>query len=298
MAARQHGIVSSGQLAALGYSSATVTRWIQAGRLHRILRGTVAVGHAGITRHGRCLAAVLACGSGAVLSHESSAWLWGLHSGCPSDPHVTVPSRGHRRAGIQIHHSTILEAEDLSKCELIPVTSVARTLLDIAGRRGRGLDSLVEKAERRGLLELAALDSVLKRAGGHPGREPLRQALLMYRDPVFSRARGERLLRALAKTAGLPPPAVNFFVAGHEVDAYWPDLAFGIEVDGWDTHRTRAAFESDPLRIEELKLAGIDVTRITARRIEREPEVVARRVQTLFHRRQHELRSRAAQPRS
>lgn len=290
LAGRQYGVVSHFQLAELGYSEAAIARAVRAGRLHRMLRGAYAVGHAGVSSHGRCLAAVLACGNGALLSHDSSGWLWGLTDLCTNPPHVTVPIRGHRRPGVRIHHSTILESEDLTEFERIPTTSVARTLLDLAGdRRGKGLDRLVEKAERLGLLDIDSLDSLLGRAGGHPGRSGLRSAIALYRDPAFNRARSERLFLDLVSRAELPRPAMNTFVAGHEIDAYWEEERFAVEVDGWGTHRTRAAFERDPLRIEDLKLAGIDAIRVTARRIEREPDVVGKRLRILLERRRSEL---------
>lgn len=290
MAASQHGVVSRAQLGKLGYSDASVVRAVQSGRLHRVFRGTYAVGHAGLGAHGRCLAAVLSCGEGALLSHWSSAWLWGLSGSCPRQPHVTVPQRGHRRSCIQIHHSTILENEDRAEAESIPATSIGRTLLDLAGSaRPRGLGNLVDRCERLGTLDLASLDSLIARAGRHPGRAKLKRALDIYRDPAFSRARSERLFLALVKKAQLPRPVTNLFIAGHEIDAYWERERFAVEVDGWDAHRTRAAFEGDPQRIEALKLAGIDAIRITARRIEREPETVAQHLGMLLAQRRKVL---------
>jgi very-short-patch-repair endonuclease len=112
---------------------------------------------------------------------------------------------------------------------------------------------------------------MLRRRHGERGTGRLRRALRIYRDPAYSRSRTELLFLDLVKKAKLPRPATNTFVAGHEIDAYWEAERFAVEVDGWDTHRTRKAFESDPLRQEDLKLAGIDSIRITARRIEREP---------------------------
>ena len=117
----------------------------------------------------------------------------------------------------------------------------------------------------------------------------LRAALEIYRDPAFTRSRAELLLLdALAKN-GVARPAVNTFVAGFEVDAYWRRERFAVEVDGWRYHRSRTAFERDPLRQEQLKLAGIDSIRVTARRLEREPDVVALRIEALLERRRREI---------
>jgi hypothetical protein len=293
LAARQHGVVSMRQLAELGYSNGAVSRAVRSGRLHRALQGVYSVGHAGLTSHGRCMAAVLSCGNGAILSHHTGAWLWGLGGKCPKYPHVTVPARGHRRSGVRIHHSTILETEDWLEVERLPRTSVARTLLDLAGDRNRkGLQRFVDRAERRGLLDVGAIDSLISRAGGHPGRGRLGRAIEIYRDPAFNRARSELLFLDLVKKAGLPRPAMNTFVAGHEIDAYWEVERFAVEVDGWEGHGSRASFESDPLRIEDLKLAGIDAIRITARRIERQPVAVAQRLSRHLDRRRTELRRR------
>jgi len=290
VAGGQHGVISRAQLEELGYSDASVARAVRSGRLHRVFRGAYAVGHPGLGLHGRCLAAVLSCGEGALLSHWSSAWLLGLSGSCPHEPHVTVPQRGHRRSSIQIHHSTIIEDEDRVKAEGIPATSTERTLLDLATRaRRRKLANLVDRCERLGALDIASLDSLLARSGGHPGRATLARALDIYRDPAFSRARSERLFLALVKKAGLPRPATNLFIAGHEIDAYWEQEKFAVEVDGWGAHRTRVAFERDPRRIEDLKLAGIDAIRITARRIEREPEAVAKRLATFLAQRHKAL---------
>jgi hypothetical protein len=175
--------------------------------------------------------------------------------------------------------------------ERIPVTSPSRTLLDLAAsNRGRRLQQAIEKAKRMDRLDLAAIDDLLRRRRGASGTRRLREAVEIYRDPAFSRSRAELLLLDLVKRAGLPRPALNTFVAGHEIDAYWDAERFAVEVDGWDTHRTRAAFEEDPLRQENLKLAGIDSIRLTARRIEREPTVVGRRLKRLLTRRREELR--------
>jgi hypothetical protein len=188
-----------------------------------------------------------------------------------------------------VHHALSLCAEDRAEAERIPVTTVARTLLDLAstGSRWR-LDTAVQRAERLGRLDLGPIDALLKRQVGARGTKPLREAIEIYRDSGFFRARSERLFLALVKKAGLPRPAINHFVAGHEVDAYWEAERFAVEVDGWEGHRSRASFENDPLRIENLKLAGIEAIRITARRIEQEPEAVGERLAILLGRRRRE----------
>lgn len=286
----QYGLVSTRQLQALGYSTAAVDRAIKAGRLHRVHRGVYTVGYRRLDDHGRCLAAVGACGEGALLSHASAAWLWGFLPACPSIPEVTIPRGGHRRQEIRVHHAPSLHTEDRAEAERIPVTSLARTLLDVAATGSKWhLDTAIQRAERLDLLDLDSIDALLGRRMGAPGTKPLRNAIEIYRDPGFFRARSERLFLALVKQAGLPRPSINHFVAGQEVDAYWEPERFAVEVDGWEAHRGRASFESDPLRIENLKLAGVEAIRITARRIEQHPRAIGERLAIFLDRRRREL---------
>lgn len=290
LAAAQQGVVSHAQLMDLGYSTGAIARALEAKRLHRLHRGAYALGHTEVSRHGLCLAAVLSCGDEAVVSHESAAWLWGLSARWPSPPHVTTPIRGHSRRTIRLHHSTILEEEDRTILERVPTTAVARTFLDLSISSSQGrVESMLERAERLGLLDIGAIDFLIARSGRHPGRKRLLVATAIYRDPAMTRARTERLFIALVRRAGLPRPAINYFIAGHEIDAYWERERFAVELDGYATHGTRAAFERDPVRIERLKLAGIDAIRITARRIEREPDQVAVTLRSLLAQRRHIL---------
>lgn len=279
LAERQYGVVSRRQLLQLGFSKSAIGRASSADRLRRVHRGVYAVGHARISNHGRCLAAVLACGDGGVLSHGSAAWILGLQGVCPRPVEVTIPQHGHRRRGIWSHRTKALGPMDQEVVDGIPTTSRARTFLDLARVRSvRSLESMLERAERQGQLDLGAIDAILADHRGEAGSQRLLEATTIYRDPAFFRARSERLFRAMIRRAGLPLPAMNTVVAGIEIDAYWEAERFAVEVDGWGTHRTRAAFERDPVRQEDLLLAGISSIRITARRIEREPAEVARRL--------------------
>jgi predicted transcriptional regulator of viral defense system len=287
---RQYGLVTSEQLRGLGFSDGAARRMAKAGRLHRLHRGVYALGNPTVSEHTRCLAAVLACGRDALLSHTSAAWLWGLQPSCPRTPHVTVPARGQRRTEIQVHHALTILDESGTVFERIPVTRVPRTLLDLADTVGvRALERAIDRAERRGLLDMIEIDAMLARRQGNRGTQKLRRALGLYRDPVFNRARSERLFLKLVKRAGLPRPAIDYFVAGYEVDVYWEQERFAIEVDGWETHQTRRAFELDRLRQEDLKLAGIDSILLAARRMEREPKAVGERLRRLLAERRQTL---------
>lgn len=286
LAERQYGVVAVRQLERLGFSSAGIGRMARAGRLRRMHRGVYGVGHRALPRRGRCLAAVLACGQGAVLSHGSAAWLLGLAPSLPDPVHVTVPSHGQRHDGIALHHSSTLTAREYGVLEVIPVTAWPRTMLDVAATGSTWeLNDVVERAERKEILDITAIDALLRRRRGDRGAAQLRLATQIYREPVFSRARSERLFLAMVKAAGLPRPAINTWVEKFEIDAYWEAERFAVEVDGWEAHRTRQAFEDDHLRWEEMKLAGIEVVPISARRIERHPVEVGNRLRTLLERR-------------
>lgn len=289
LAARQHGVVTFRQLRQLGFSKGKISRSHEATRLVRIHRGVYAVGHGRISEHGRCMAAALAAGPEAAVSHLSAAWLWSLYDRLPAEVEVTVITPRHRRRGIRIHRAAAL-GSDRGHIDRIPVTALPATLLGVAATQpARTLNGVVDRAKRRGILDFGAIDRFLGRRSRSPGAPQLTRALDLYREAVFDRARSELLFLDLVKKAGLPRPAINTWVGEFEIDAYWERERFAVEVDGWETHGTRRAFESDRVRIEDMKLAGIDAIRITARRIEREPGEVARRLRLHLTRRRAEL---------
>ncbi len=290
LAGRQHGVVSIGQLQALGYSHDAVDFTCLEGRLHRLHQGVYAVGHTDLSLHGRCLAAVLGCGEGALLSHWSAARLWGLMPTHPLPIHVSTPIPRHKRTGLLIHRSRTFGEEDAELRMGIPVTSVARTALDLAaGVRFRSLQRFLQAAERDGLFDLPRFESVLDRNRGHRGRRPLRLAVALYKPPPFTRSGLERRFLDLVAAAGLPRPATGFVELQYELDVYWPQLRFAVELDVFETHGTRLSFEEDRLRQEELKLAGIEIVRITGPRLDREPKQAIERVRRLLAARADEL---------
>jgi hypothetical protein len=248
--------------------------------------GVYAVGHRGLSLHGRWMAAVLACGPGALLSHQDAAALlrilsWTAHSTI----NVTIPGRRRRgRPGIALHQVRRLHREDRAVAEQIPVTSVARTLLDLAEVvRPQQLERSLEEAERLRLLDLEAVERLLDRSRGRRGRVVLAMMLRDYRgSPPSTRSELEGRFLALCRQAGLPPPAVNVRVAGLEVDAVWHDHRLVAELDGHEFHRTRAAFERDRIRDARLQLAGYSVVRFTYRRLESAPAEVVQTVRSLL----------------
>jgi hypothetical protein len=285
LAFTQHGVVSVGQLQALGYTESAIRRATEAGRLHRLDRSVYAVGHVSLSPHGKCFAAVFACGPGAVLSHHSAAWLHGLARWSPEPFHVTGPVARRPRLPVRIHRARRLLEADWEVVEGIPVTSLARLLLDMAAAlRFDQLERLVEKAEERGLFDLRGVEELLARTVGHHGHGRLRRAIALYRPTSFTRSGLERRWLELVMEAGLPQPRMNFVEHGFELDCYWPEFRFAVELDLFETHGTRAAFERDRKRQEDLLLAGITMTRVTGPRLEREPEQVIERVARLLAR--------------
>ncbi len=226
-----------------------------------------------------------------MASHGSAAYLWGLYRYAPETIDVTAPIRRRAKRRFRVHFSSILAAEDRGECEGIPVTSLPRTLLDLAIRaQPHQLERLLERAEELDLLDVVSVEAVLDRAGGHRGRGRLGRALAIYRpDPAFTRSRFERLFLRLVRAAGLPAPAMNLNVEGYELDAYWPDLRFAVELDLFETHGSRAAFERDRLRQEQLKLLGVEMIRVTRPRLQREPDAVLDNLSALLTRRRREL---------
>jgi hypothetical protein len=232
------------------------------------------------------LAAVLACGPDALLSHRSAAWLWGIWRYGPTPLNVTSPVPRKRRSPIRLHHSRILTEADCAIEKNIPVTALPRTLLDCATEsRFSHLQRMLERSEELKLFDLEPVEELLDRSGRHAGRGRLRRAIALYEPVPFTRSGFERRFFEAVLTAGLPRPATNFLESGFELDVYWPEHRFAVELDTYATHGTNVAFERDHLRDEDLKLAEIEMTRVTDVRFHREPEAVLGRVATLLARR-------------
>ncbi|MBS1861791.1 MAG: hypothetical protein JSS68_08765 [Actinobacteria bacterium] len=267
-------MVATRQLGELGYGRNAVAKAAKVGRLHRIHRGVYVVGHRRLTWHGRCMAAVLAS-SPSVAGHWSAAWLWGLLQSRPGSLHVTC--RGARRARRSFFtHQVDLVPEDRAVRDGIPVTSLARTILDVAtDSRPETVERFVRRADDAGDFDLRAMHDLLDRTTGHHGHAKVIAALDIYEDVApFTRSGLERRFLELVREAGLPEPAMNFFVGGFEIDAWWEEAQFGVELDTYETHGSRLSFEGDRVRDDELLLAEIDATRVTGVRLDREPQAV------------------------
>ena len=188
-----------------------------------------------------------------------------------------------------MHSAEALLTEDETCVEGIPVIAVPRVLLDFAAVDHPYLSQALDNAHRLGLLDLIAVDALVARSRGFRGVARLRTALEIHRPAAFTRSGLERRFIDLVRGAGLPQPSMNIFVEGYELDAYWADRRFAVELDTYDYHGSPAAFEADRIRQESLKLAGIEMTRVTGPRLDREPITVMRRLRQLLQQRSQEL---------
>jgi hypothetical protein len=242
-----------------------------------------AVGHTHLSPSGECLAAVLSSGPRALLSHLSAAWLWEISGSAPAPFSVTTPVRRKPRPPIHLHEARLLTEDDRAVRDGIPVTALPRTLLDLAATvRFDWLERMVERAEDREIFDLRAVEELLDRTVGHHGHGRLRKAIALYKPTSFTRSTLERRFLELVVEAGLPQPRTNYVEHGFELDCYWPEHRFAVELDVFETHGSRAAFERDRKRQEDLLLLGVVMTRVTGPRMEREPDEVARRVARLL----------------
>ena len=289
----QHGLVTLDQLAELGIGASAVRKRVERGRLHPVHTGVYAVGHALLSREGRFMAAVLACGEGAVLSHRSAAELWGLTQTMRPAADVTAPNRrGRMPTGIVAHRDGMLGASDRTEWRGVPCTTVARTLLDLAAVVSPwDLRKAVAEAEVRGLLRIPEIRALLRRCRGRRGVAQLRLCVDEL-DPSTRRTRSEleRMFLGLCRRAGLPRPEVNvpLEAAGLRLrpDFLWRDFRLIIETDSRKFHGTASAFELDRQREQRFFAAGWQVVRCTWRQVERNPQELIRLLRAGFERNQ------------
>lgn len=223
------------------------------------------------------MAAVLAGGPDALLSHRSAAALWELRPPPAGPIDVSVPGRSRKgQPGIRFHNVRSLHADDRARVDGIPVTAVHRTLLDFAEVADRQrLRHAIEEAERRELFDLNAIDALLARSPGRRGQKLLSATVAQVRGPVpWTRSEFERAFLALIREAGLPEPQTNVIVEGHLVDCWWPAERLVVELDSFRWHKTRRSFEDDRLKGAKLQVAGIAPLQLTERRVRFEPRAV------------------------
>lgn len=282
LAERQHGVVSRRQLLDAGLSVRTIGRRIEAGRLHRVHREVLALGQWPIDLRGRWMAAVLACGDRALLSHRSAAAIWGLMRPVGSMVEVTSPS-GRGRPDISVHQGGIPDA-DRTAVGVIPVTTVARTIFDVAEVIDEDrLERVFEEADRLRLLSVPELEAVCGRCPGRRALGSVRRLIEAARMPEDTQSPIEDCVLDLYREYDLPIPITGATVLGREVDALWPDRKLMVEADSWQFHRHRAAFERDRERDAAMQTEGYRVVRLTHRRLEKEPAAVASQLRRLLN---------------
>jgi very-short-patch-repair endonuclease len=284
IAARQRGVVSRTQLLAAGIDGSAIDRRLRAGRLHAVHRGIYLVGHTVMVQGAREVAALLACGRGAVVSHLSAANLLKLlpYPANTRPVEITLPGRQiARRPGIRVHRVKALGEQDVRAVDGIPVTSPARTLLDLAVVVSTSeLERALAEAQVRRLVRRGDLRDQLERNPGRSGVRALRRAVEVPGGPAATRSEAERRLLRLVRAAELPVPRVNARLRGHEVDFLWTEQRLVAEVDGYAYHANRRAFERDRERDARLAAAGYAVLRLTWRQLVSEPEAVVARLAT------------------
>jgi hypothetical protein len=263
-ARRQWGVVTRAQLVEAGLRDRGIADWVRTGRLRRLYRGVFAFGHDRLRPEGRWIAAVMACGPGAVMSHTSAAQLWGIRQSNSALVDVTVPSQHGRvrRAGIRIHRSARLAADEVTECRGIPVTTVARTLLDLADvLHPQALRRVITEAEYRDLFDLTVVNAVVE---NNPGRRGAKLMRAVEAAGHRTRSRLEDRFLAFMEHWGVEEPESNVWLDGYEVDFLWRKVGLAVEMDGAAEHGTRHAVNADRLRDRVLWRRGIRVMRLTS----------------------------------
>jgi very-short-patch-repair endonuclease len=271
LAGAQYGVVARSQLLNAGFTKTQIDRRLRARRLHQVHYGVYAVGHRVLTREGRWMAAVLA--TRGVLSHATAAAAWDLRR-TSGVIHVTVRGAAgrERRNGIKVHRSTTLTAAEITSCRGIPITTPARTIIDLARTlRGRALEHVVDLADQRGLVDFDDLRQA--------DPASLKAVLSRYR-PAATRSELEERFLALCDDHGIPRPETNVRIEGIEVDFVWRDRRLIVEVDGYAYHRSPERFEADRERDVDLTVAGWRVLRFTWAQIQTRAAWVAVAIRT------------------
>jgi very-short-patch-repair endonuclease len=275
LAARQHGVIARWQLLRLAFTRKAIEHRLAKGRLHRVYPGVYAVGRPQLTRQGRWMAAVLACGAGAVLSHQSAAALSGLRNHGDARTHVSIPrNRNVRIRGITVHRRHPAALADCTTHDRIPLTSPTRTLVDLAASLSpREIEGLINQADKLDLIHpdylRAALDSMKPEPGVPVLRDVLDRATFTLTDSEL-----ERRFLPIARRAGLPKPRTQVTVNGFRVDFFWPELGLVVETDGLRYHRTASQQARDTVRDNAHRATGMTPVRFTHGHVRYEPAYI------------------------
>jgi very-short-patch-repair endonuclease len=261
---RQHGVISRDQLRRLKYSDHAIDHRVASGRLHPLFRGVFAVGRPDVGRRGVMMAAVLACGAGALISHETAAELWRIRRPERGPLEVSVPrARRPRRTGIRVHQRTILGPAAMTEREGVPVTSVPLVLIDLAAHLSRPhLEAAVNMADSMDLLDAEYLRTTLEDYPRVRGVAPLRR--LLERDAFrLTDSELERMFRRLVDDVGLPVPETRRHTDGFRVDFVWPEVGLVVETDSLRYHRTAISQRRDAARDHAHLFADRESVRFT-----------------------------------
>jgi predicted transcriptional regulator of viral defense system len=287
LADRQHGVVARRQLLALGMKREAIAVRLGAGRLHQLHRGVYSVGHTVLSREGRWMAAVLFCGPDAALSHRSAAALWGLRRPIESIE-VTVPTKTRSRGSIRRHFAA-LPADEVTERDGIPVTTVPRTLFDIAADHAVDVvEHGLRESERLRLHDDLSLDRLLDRYPRRTGSRTIRECLRRRRElPAgVSREALEARFLAFLDRFGLPRPRLNAWITlgphRYQVDCLWSDQKVIVELDGYETHGPWSSFQSDRDRDRRLLAAGYRGPRVTWHQLQAIPDEIATDLRSLL----------------
>lgn len=277
-------MVTRRQLIALGMTARQIGWRLGEGELRSLHRGVYLVGPT-TPEHASEMAAVLACGRTACVSHESATHLYALlpYPANPGPIHITVTERhARRRCGIYLHRTVALRPHESRERDGIPVSAPIRTLVDFAATANdEALEQAVSEAFALRLVGRGQILRELDRIGARPGTRALRR-MLEGSGPKRTRSRPERKLLALIRAAGVPEPETNVRIGRWEVDFLWRAAGFVIEVDAYSTHSSPRAFERDRRKTTELQDLGLSVHRVTRNQLDLDPTAtIARAVRAL-----------------
>ena len=271
LAGGQWGVIGWDQLRGCGITRSVASRWRADGKLHVMHRAVFALGHPSVPIEGRLVAAILHAGDGAVLSHRTAAWWWGLIPEAPRVIDVSTPTRARSTSGVRVHHPRHLES---TRHRRFPITTVSRTLLDLAARSTFGeVRQALAEADYKGLLDVEEIQAIAGQ--GRRGSVKLRKALARHLPQLaHTRSKVEQRFLKLCERAGLPLPEMNVRIGRMTVDAVWREQRVAVELDVHDGHGSRAQIERDRRRDLHLRAAGYLVIRYTADQIGNDPDQV------------------------
>lgn len=288
LARDQHGVAARRQLVQLGVTKEEIDGRVRSGGLHLIHRGVYAVGHTAITVRGRWMAAVLASGDEAVLSHRSATALWGVWGSGTGEIHVIAPRKSRSQGPIRRHFS-VLPDDEKTLVAGIPVTSAARAVLDLAGEKGEAAaEAALREAEYLGIYGQISLPALFARHSKHRGTPAARAALDRVREDPGGRIRSslEESFLPFLDAHRIPRPRLNAWLTvgdeRYQVDCLWPAARLVAELDGFKSHGTKRAFRKDRERDRRLATAGFHIVRITEGQVLDEPVDLAADLRTLI----------------